>query len=69
MERVDRMDRADRVGVNHGNMVALVHNHGNMVPSVHKHGNTVALVQKSVNHVTDRRKGHHYRGRFPLVKS
>jgi len=44
MEQADRMDRADHVGVNHGNMVALVHNHGNMVPSVRNHGNTVALV-------------------------
>jgi hypothetical protein len=31
---VDYMDRADRVGVIHGNMVALVQNNGNTVAPV-----------------------------------
>jgi len=43
------MERADRVGVIHGNTVALVQKYGNRVASVQKYGNRVASVQKYGN--------------------
>src|SRR3989304_6831918 len=38
------MDRADRVGVNHGNTVALVQKYGNMVALIHKRSEMRILV-------------------------